>query len=189
MKNILFFIIAVFIIGLAGCGLFTHEPIYLNNNDALTITGALNSTFPQNETDYDCRGTIKSWEMGKTLILAVQAKNNRNEHVSLYMYVPIKSKDNPIVGQYYIHDLSDEFSGVTYKGNFDNKNGSKLRFETGLVRIVFDYSEQNHLQGKFTLLAQQSSGERLTNGKRENLLLPDDGEIIVTGKIDVELDS
>ena len=66
---------------------------------------------------------------------------------------------------------------------------SKYRFETALARMVIEKSDNSHLVGKFSLLANQSYGQRILNGQVEDIKLSNLGIITVSGKIDVELDS
>jgi len=187
-KIILFFSITVIF---SGCSSNSIEPIQIESEEMIKISGALNKSFYTIETQYDCQGTIKSWDIGSTLILSIKAKSvldNRNEQISLYLYIPLRSDEMPVVGKYYSHLLSDNFSGVTYKYQWNKDSFSKYRFETGIVRIVIEESDNNHLIGKFSLSAQQSYGQRTFNGEVENIRLINDGKITVSGKIDVELD-
>jgi len=176
---------------LCSCGSGTMEPIEIQSQQLLNISGALNSTFSIDESNYQCLGTIKNWDIGYTLILSVKAKGtsiNKNEQVSLYFYMPIGSDDLPITGKYYAHLLSDNFSGISYKNQWNQNSFLKYRFETGLARLVIEESDNSRLIGKFSLSAQQSYGQRTLNGQVEDINLANDGRITVSGKIDFELD-
>jgi len=175
---------------LCGCGSGTMEPIAIEQEELIRISGALNTSFVTDGTQYECQGKIKTWEIGNTLILSIKAKNNsvsNIEHISLTLYMPLDSEDFPIEGKYYTHELSDNFSGVSYKNQWNKNSFSKYRFETGLARIVIEESDKNHLTGKFSLSANQSYGQRTLNGQVENIKLTNQGKITVSGKIDVEL--
>jgi len=103
--------------------------------------------------------------------------------------MPLDSDDFPIEGKYYTHELSDNFSGVSYKNQWNNDSFSKYRFETGLARIIIEQSDNNHLIGKFSISANQSYGQRMFNGQVENIKLANNGKITVSGKINFILDS
>ncbi|MFC2088993.1 hypothetical protein ACFLSX_05265 [Calditrichota bacterium] len=185
----------VFVILLAivftGCSSNITEPIEVSQQEILRISGALNTSFMSDETEYQCRGTIKTWDIGNTLILSVQATSNSSsskESLSLYMYIPLKSNEIPKGGENLIHDISDNFSGISYQSQWDERSLSKYRLETGLARIFIETSEDNHLVGKFSLSANQTYGQRMLDGQVENIQLANEGKITVAGKIDVELD-
>ena len=176
---------------LCSCGSGTIEPIEIQSREMLRISGAVNTSFYSDEMQYQCQGTIKSWDIGNTFILSIKANNNSNgsnEQISLYLYFPLGSDEMPVTGKYYSHLLSDNFCGVSYKNQWEKNSFSKYRFETGLARIVVEHSEDNHLIGKFCLSANQSFGLRTLNGQVENIRITNDGKITVSGKIDVELD-
>lgn len=174
-----------------GCSSTVTEPIDVSQEEILRISGALNTSFMSDITKYQCRGTIKNWDVGHTLILSVQAishSSGNKEQLSLYMYIPLKSNEIPSAGENIIHDISDDFSGVSYQSNRGKKSSSRYRFESGLARIQIQSSENNHLVGKFSLSAEQTYGQRMINGQVENIQLASDGKITVSGIIDVELD-
>lgn len=184
-----FFIILTLL--LCGCGSSTMEPIEIESQEMLRISGALNTSFNSTETQYLCRGTIKSWDIGHTLIISVQViKNvsNTNEQASLYMYIPLESNEIPVAGEYLIHDISDDFSGLSYKSQWEKNSYSKYRFEAGLVRLIIENSVDNRIVGKFSLEAKQSYGQRVLRGQVEDIKLANDGDVLISGKIDVELD-
>jgi len=177
---------------LCGCGSGTMEPIAIEPEEMIRISGALNTSFVTDGTQYECQGKIKTWEIGNTLILSIRAKNNsdsNNEQISLTLYMPLDTEDFPIEGKYYTHELSDNFSGVSYKNQWNKNSFSKYRFETGLARIIIEQSDNNHLIGKFSISANQSYGQRMFNGQVENIKLANNGKITVSGKINFILDS
>ena len=188
IKNPIVFVIALI---LCGCGTKNIKPIDLQSKELLKISGAVNTTFTIDDTYFQCQGVIKNWDIGNTLILSLKANinsENENEQVSLYLYIPLDSDEIPIAGKYYSHVLSDNFSGVSYKNQWNKNSFSKYRFESGLARIIIEESNDNHLIGKFSLSAIQSYGQRTLNGQVENIKLANEGKIIVSGIIDVALD-
>jgi len=187
-KIILFFSITVIF---SGCSSNSIEPIQIESEKIINISGALNKSFFAIETQYNFQAAIKSWDIGNTIILSIRAKSysdNADEQVSLNLYFPLDSDNYPVTGKYYSHMLADNFSGVTYKNQWDKESFSKYRFETGLARMVIEESNDNHLIGKFSLSANQSYGQRMINGQVEDIKLTKKGKIIVTGKIDILLD-
>jgi len=187
-KIILFFSITVIF---SGCSSNSIEPIQIESEKIINISGALNKSFFAIETQYNFQAAIKSWDIGNTIILSIRAKSysdNADEQVSLNLYFPLDSDNYPVTGKYYSHMLADNFSGVTYKNQWDKESFSKYRFETGLARMVIEESNDNHLIGKFSLSANQSYGQRMLNGQVEDIKLTKKGKIIVTGKIDILLD-
>ncbi|MCK5033905.1 MAG: hypothetical protein KAS18_09735 [Calditrichia bacterium] len=190
-----FYIIVLFLsitVIFSGCSSNTVEPIQIESEETIRISGALNKSFYSNDTQYDCQGTIKSWDIGTTLILSIRAKSNTgsgDEQISLNLYIPLDSDEYPVTGKYYSHLLADNFSGVSYKNQWSQNSFSKYRFETGLARIIIEESDNNHLIGKFSLSAQQSYGQRTLNGEVENIMLINDGKLTVSGKINIMLDS
>lgn len=187
-KIILFFSITLIF---SGCSSNSIEPIQIESEEMIKISGALNKSFFTIETQYDCQATIKSWDIGNTLILSIRAKSNTDdadEQISLNLYFPLDSDDYPVTGKYYSHMHADNFSGVSYKNQWAKNSFSKYRFETGLARMIIEESDNNHLIGKFSLSANQSYGQRMLNGQVEDIKLTNQGKIIVTGKIDFELD-
>ncbi len=187
-KIILFFSITVIF---SCCSSNSIEPIQIEKEEIIRISGALNTSLYSDVTVYECQGTIKNWDIGYTLILSIRARtntNNSDEQISLNLYLPLDSDEYPIVGKYYSHMLADNFSGVSYKNQWNKDSFSKYRFETGLVRIVIEESDNNHLVGKFSLSANQSYGQRMINGQVEDIKLTNRGKIVVSGKIDVVLD-
>lgn len=187
-KIVLFFSITVI---LSGCSSNSIEPIQIDSEEMIRISGILNKSFYTFETQYNCQGIIKDWNIGRTLFLSVKAKNisgNENQQISMNFYIPLKSDEMPVQGKYYSHLLADNFSGVSFKNQWNSNSFSKYRFETGVVRIVIEESENNHLIGKFSLSANQSYGQRILNGQVEDIKLTNQGKITVSGKIDVELD-
>jgi hypothetical protein len=176
---------------LCGCNSNTVEPIEIQSSEMLRISGALNATLYADETQYQCQGAIKSWEIGNTLILSIRADKNSvmgNEQTTLYLYMPLGSDEKPLSGKYYTHLLSDNLCGVTYKNHWSKNSFSKYRFETGLARVIIEQYDNNHLIGKFSLKAQQSFGQRVLHGNTENIKLVNNGKITVSGKIDVMLE-
>ena len=189
IKNPIVFVIALI---LCGCGANNIKPIDLQSKELLKISGAVNTTFNTDDTYFQCQGVIKNWDIGNTLILSLRANinsENENEQVSLYLYIPLASDKIPIAGKYYSHVLSDNFCGVSYKNQWDKQSFTKYRFETGLVRMVIEESENNRLIGKFSLYARQSYAQHTLNGQVENIKLANKGKITVSGKIDIILDS
>ena len=188
-KMILFLSITVL---LSGCSSNTTEPIQIEPEEMIRVSGALNTSFYSDLTEYQCQGIIKNWDIGNTLILSVRAKSNTgngDEQISLNLYIPLDSDEYPVSGKYYSHVLSDNFSGVSYKNQWTQNSYFKYRFETGLVRMIIEESDNNHLIGKFSLSAQQSYGQRTLNGEVENIMLINDGKITISGKINIMLDS
>ncbi len=188
-KMILFISIAVL---LSGCSSNTTEPIQIEPEEMIRVSGALNTSFYSDLTEYQCQGIIKNWDIGNTLILSVRAKSNTgngDEQISLNLYIPLDSDEYPVTGKYYSHLLADNFSGVSYKKQWNNDSFSKYRFETGLVRVIIEESDNNLLIGKFSLSAKQSYGQRIINGQVEDIKLVNEGKITVSGKIDIMLDS
>jgi hypothetical protein len=186
-KIILYFLITVI---LSGCSSNSIEPIQIDSEEMIRISGALNKSFFTAETQYTCQGIIKEWDIGNTLFLSVKAKNNsakESQQISMNFYIPLDSNEIPVQGKYYSNDLSDNFSGVSYKSQWNNNSSSQYRFETGLVRLVIEESSNNHLIGKFSLSAQQSYGQRILNSQVENIKLANEGKITVSGIIDVNL--
>ena len=184
-KIILFFSITVV---LSGCSSNTTESIQIESEELIRISGALNKSFYTFETQFDCQGIIKSWDIGNTLFLSVKAiniSNNENEQVSMNFYIPLDSDEMPVQGKYYSHELSDNFCGVSYKSYWNNNSSSKYRFETGLVRIFIEENSGGQLVGKFSLSAKQSYGQRTLNGQVEDIKLANQGKITVSGLIDV----
>ena len=187
-KIVLFFSVTLIF---SGCSSNSIEPIQIESEEMIKISGALNKSFFTIETQYDCQATIKSWDIGNTLILSIRAKSNTDdadEQISLNLYFPLDSDDYPVTGKYYSHMHADNFSGVSYKNQWAKNSFSKYRFETGLARMIIEESDNNHLIGKFSLSANQSYGQRMLNGQVEDIKLTNQGKIIVTGKIDFELD-
>jgi len=176
----------------SGCNSNSVEPIQIEKEEMIRVSGALNTSLYSDVTVYECQGTIKSWDIGNTLFLSIRAKrnlNNENEQINLNLYIPLDSDDYPVAGKYYSHLLDDNFCGVSYKSQWARDSFSKYRFETGLARIVIEKSENNHLIGKFSLSANQSYGQRVLNGEVEDIKLANQGKITVSGKIDVLFDS
>ncbi len=176
----------------SGCSSNTVEPIQIEKEEMINISGALNKSFDFSDTEYLCQATIKSWDIGNTLILSIRAKSNSNhsnEQISLNLYFPLDSDDHPVQGKSYTHLLADNFCGVSYKNQWGNDSFSKYRFETGLARMIIEESDNNHFVGKFSLSANQSYGQRFLNGRAEEIKLTNKGKIIVSGKINVMLDS
>ncbi len=176
---------------LCGCGAGSMEPIEIESMEMLRISGALNTSFLSESTEYQCRGTIKSWDIGHTLILSVQSIKNApglTEQASLYMYIPLESNEIPAAGEYLIHDISDDFSGLSYKSQWGKNSFSKYRFEAGLARLIIESSSGNQITGRFSLEAKQSFGQRTLKGQVENIRLANERKITVSGKIDFELD-
>ena len=187
-KIVLFFSVTLIF---SGCSSNSIEPIQIESEEMIKISGALNKSFFTIETQYNCQATIKSWDIGNTLILSIRAKSNTDdadEQISLNLYFPLDSDDYPVTGKYYSHMHADNFSGVSYKNQWAKNSFSKYRFETGLARMIIEESDNNHLIGKFSLSANQSYGQRMLNGQVEDIKLTNQGKIIVTGKIDFELD-
>ena len=191
MKLISIILILLFTFIFSGCNKSSTEPIAIENDEILRISGALNKSFFSYNSQYECQATVKSWDIGNTLILSVKTistSSNIKEQISFYLYMPIGSDDLPITGKYYAHLLSDNFSGISYKNQWNQNSFLKYRFETGLARLVIEESDNSRLIGKFSLSAQQSYGQRTLNGQVEDINLANDGRITVSGKIDFELD-
>lgn len=184
---ILFFSIAILF---SGCNSNSTEFIQIEKEEMIRVSGALNTSLYSDITVYECQGIIKSWDIGNTLFLSIRAKrnlNNDNEQINLNLYIPLDSDEYPLNGKYYSYILEDNFCGVSYKSQWAKNSFSKYRFETGLVRIVIEENDNNHLIGKFSLSANQSYGQRILNGQVEDIKLANKGEITVSGKIDVVL--
>jgi hypothetical protein len=176
---------------LSSCSSNTIEPIQIEKEEMIRVSGALNTSLYSDVTVYKCQGAIKSWDIGNTLFLSIRAKNHTpkgDEQISLNLYIPLDSDNYPETGKYYSHMLADDFCGVSYKNQWGKDSFSKYRFETGLARMVIEESENNCLIGKFSLSARQSSGQRTLNGQVEDIKLANEGKIIVSGKIEFELD-
>jgi hypothetical protein len=187
-KIVLYFLITVI---LSGCSSNSTDPIQIESEEMIRISGALNKSFFTFETQYTCQSVIKTWDIGKTLFLSIKARNisnTENEQVSMNFYIPLDSDELPMQGKYYSTELSDNFSGVSYKNQWNNKSSSQYRFETGMARIFIEEINNGNLIGKFSLSARQSYGQRTLNGQVENVNLANEGKITVYGKIDVELD-
>lgn len=191
MKILSTFIIFLFPLFYTGCNSNSIEPIPIENNEIIHISGALNKSFNILETNYDCQTIVKSWDIGNTLILSIRGKSeteNTEEQISLTLYFPLGQDDYPETGKYYSNNFSDNFSGVSYKNQWNENSFSKYRFETDAAKIIFEESENSNLSGKFSLIAKQSYGQRILNGQVENIQLAHDGKITVSGKIDIVLD-
>jgi len=176
----------------SGCSSNSVEPIQIEKEEMIRVSGALNTSLYSDITIYECQGTIKSWDIGNTLFLSIRAKrnlNNTNEQINLNLYIPLDSDNYPVAGKYYSHLLADNFSGVSYRNQWAQNSFSKYRFETGMARIVIEKSDNNHFIGKFSLSANQSFGQRVLNGQVEDIKLANQGKITVSGKIDVMLNS
>ena len=182
IKNPFVILIALF---LSGCGTKTTEPIQIDNDEVLKISGALNKSYFTFDSEYNCQAIVKTWDIGNTLIVSFKVKNTRdgkNEQVSMNFYVPIGDDESPVIGKYYTHDLSDNFSGISFKSYWKN-NSSQHRFESGMVRIYIEDNINGKILGKFSLVARQSYGQRIFNGQVEEVKLANAGKISVNGKL------
>jgi hypothetical protein len=187
IKNPIVILIALF---LSGCGTNTTEPIQIEHDELLKISGALNKSFFTIDSEYDCQAVVKSWDIGNTLFVSFKVKNTsdgKNEQVSMHFYLPLGDDDSPQIGKYYSHNLSDNFSGISFK-SFWNNNSVQYRFESGTIRILIENNTDGLISGKFSLTARQSYGQRIFDGQVEDIKLANDGKISVSGKIFVNLD-
>jgi hypothetical protein len=172
-----------------GCNSNSVEPIAIENDEILRISGALNKSFFSIDSKYDCQAVIKTWDIGNTLFVSFKVKNasdGKNEQVSMHFYVPLGEDESPQVGKYYNHNLSDNFSGISFKSFWKN-NSAQYRFESGTIRILIEDNTNGLIIGKFSLTARQSYGQRIFDGQVEDIKLANDGKISVSGKMNMKL--
>jgi uncharacterized membrane protein YhaH (DUF805 family) len=180
MRKIIFTTMILVIMILSSCVENATDAALQKTNEAIHISGALNTKFESSQSTLNEDSTQNS----KHLYFSIHGTTNKNnfwQFTSFNFAIILDRSKDLRSGNIFEISETTSLNKMSYQSKWDETTFTDLQFEIDGGEILFDKIDDERISGRFTLWAHQLAGRRMTHGQVEDLILSNQGEITVTG--------